>query len=101
MTNALARDSAQLLDEYERRVWHPTMEEHALAEDLAHMHWCPGSFRAALREVHPAVRTGRLVDVLDPATTVLESREAVGGGAADAAVLALRRLIDVLAADSH
>ncbi|MFJ9416635.1 hypothetical protein ACIRPT_20935 [Streptomyces sp. NPDC101227] len=100
MTDALVRDSAQLLKEYEGGVWHPTLEEHTLAEDLAHMHWRPESIRAALREVHPAVRAGRLVDVLDPATTVLESRESVGGGAADAAVLALRRLIDVLAADS-
>ncbi|MFK0294271.1 hypothetical protein ACIQU6_27890 [Streptomyces sp. NPDC090442] len=99
MAKALARDAAELLTAHEDAKRHPAPEVYTPAEGLAHMHWYPESFRTALREVHPAVRTGRLINVLNPATTVLESRDSVSADATANALLALRRLIDALAAD--
>ncbi|MFI2040890.1 hypothetical protein ACIOK4_42085 [Streptomyces bottropensis] len=42
----------------------------------------------------PSVRAGRLVDILDPATAVLESVDSSG---AQPALLVLRQLVDALA----
>ncbi|OAH11310.1 hypothetical protein [Streptomyces jeddahensis] len=97
MTAALESDVAGLLEGYEDGTWHPATEERALAEGLARARWSPDSFRASLRAVSPAIRAGRLVDVLDPAAAVLES---AGTPGADSALLALRRLVDALAAES-
>jgi hypothetical protein len=52
-------------------------------------------FRAALREGPDSVRGWRLVDVLDPATLLLE---AVDPSEARSALLALRQLVDAPAA---
>ncbi|MCZ0991804.1 hypothetical protein O1M54_50955 [Streptomyces diastatochromogenes] len=58
------------------------------------MHWSGSVFRAALRGMPPSVRSGRLVDVLDPAAALLELVDT--SGARDA-LLALRQLVDALA----
>ncbi|MFC8360838.1 hypothetical protein ACFUIY_13300 [Streptomyces griseorubiginosus] len=96
LTEALARDAASLLAAYDVGTWMPTEGERNLADGLARAHWGPGTPRAFLREVSLEVRSGRLVEVLDPVATVLETAEAPGR---DGAVVALRQLVDALAAD--
>lgn len=95
MTDALARDARALLAAYDDGSWSPADAEIELAGALARMHWSGSAFRAALRDVHESVRTGRLVEVLDPATPVLELTDT---SAAPPALLALRQLVDALAA---
>jgi hypothetical protein len=92
LARALHRDAAALLAAYRTRTWTPAPEEHELAESLARARWSGACFRAALREARPAVRSGRLIDVLEPAVTVLDD-----DAAADT-VLQLRVLIDALTA---
>lgn len=94
--DALERDARALLAEYADGSWCPADGECALAGDLARAHWTGSAFRAALRDVPPSVRAGRLADVLDPAATVLELVDASG---ARSAVHALRQLLDALAVD--
>jgi hypothetical protein len=96
MTDALDRDARALLAAYDEGSWRPADGEFTLAGDLARAHWNGSAFRTALREVPPSVRSGRLADVLDPAAAVLELTDA---SIARDALLALRQLIDALAAD--
>jgi len=93
LADALRHDAAALLEAYRSRTWMPAPEEHDLAEGLARARWSGASFRAALRDVPPAVRSGRLFDVLEPAAVVLDD-----GTAAEDTVLQLRVLVDALAA---
>ncbi|WP_329321633.1 hypothetical protein [Streptomyces sp. NBC_01262] len=94
LADALRRDAAALLEAYGNRTWTPAPEEHDLAEGLARALWSGSAFRTALRDVPPAVRSGRLIDVLEPAAAVLDD------GAADQedTVLQLRVLVDALTA---
>ena len=66
LTKALARDAAGLLAAYDAGTWTPTEEEKILSSGLARAHWGPGTLRAFLREAPSGVRSGRLVEVLDP-----------------------------------
>lgn len=93
LTEALCRDAAALLEGYRAGTWVPAPEEHELAENLARSRWDAPCFRAALREVAAAVRSGRLIDVLEPAVDVLD-QPAVDGDV----VLQLRVLVDALTA---
>ncbi|MEU2929505.1 hypothetical protein ABZ636_31290 [Streptomyces sp. NPDC007251] len=95
MTHVLERDARTLLAEYDAGLWRPTVGEQLLAEGLARSQWGGTVFRAALRDVADDIRDGRLVDVLGPATSLLE---AVDASAARPALLALRQLVDALAA---
>lgn len=96
MTDAVERDARVLLAQYDDGSWCPADGEFALAGDLARAHWSGSAFRAALRELPPSVRSGRLIDVLNPAAKILELVDA--SGARDA-LRALRQLADALAAD--
>ncbi|MFG3208076.1 hypothetical protein [Streptomyces sp. NPDC048192] len=95
MTHALERDARSLLAEFDAGLWQPTVGEQLFAEGLARSAWDGAVFRAALRDVGDDVRDGRLVDVLGPAASFLE---AVDASAARPALLALRQLVDALAA---
>ncbi|WP_217208859.1 hypothetical protein [Streptomyces sp. AC550_RSS872] len=95
MTDALERDARALLEEYDSGAWTPNAEDVRLAEGLARAHWDGSAFRAALRDIPEAALAGRLVDVLDPATAALESTDPSD---ARPALLALRQLMDALAA---
>jgi len=95
ITDALERDARALLEEYDGGAWSPNAGELLLADGLARAQWSGPAFRASLREVPQAVRTGRLIDVLDPATVVLKSTDP---SQARPALLALRQLVDALAA---
>ncbi|MGQ4388857.1 hypothetical protein [Streptomyces sp. SAS_270] len=95
MTDALERDARALLEEYDGGAWSPNAGELLLAEGLARAQWSGPAFRASLRDVPQAVRSGRLIDVLDPATVVLESADT---SPTRPGLLALRRLVDALAA---
>lgn len=95
LAEALRCDAATLLKAYQSGTWVPTPEEHELAEDLARGHWDPQYFRTALREVPPAVRSGRLVDVLVPAAEVFDQTNAAVD---EDVVLQLRALVDALTA---
>ncbi|MFG2800591.1 hypothetical protein [Streptomyces pseudovenezuelae] len=95
MTDALERDARALLEQYDSGAWSPSAEDVRLAEDLARTHWDGSAFRTALRDIPEAARAGRLVDVLDPATAALES---TNPSEARPALLALRQLVDALAA---
>jgi hypothetical protein len=57
--------------------------------------WDGAFFRAALRDVVPAVRSGRLMDVLEPAVDVFDQAAAVPADV----VLQLRVLVDALTAE--
>lgn len=93
LAQALLRDAAALLEAYQARTWTPAPAEREFAEDLARSRWTGTSFREALRDVPPAVRSGRLIDILEPAAAVLDQ-----GAAADDTVLQLRVLVDALTA---
>jgi hypothetical protein len=95
LAEALRRDAAALLDAYRAGTWVPAPEEHEFAEDLARGHWDPLYFRTALREVPPAVRSGRLVDVLAPAAEVFDQTNAAVD---EDVVVQLRALVDALTA---
>lgn len=95
MTDALERDVHALLAAYDDGSWRPTDAEFELAGALARTHWSGSAFRTALRDVPEFVRAGRLVDVLDPATPVLELTDT---SFAQPALLALRQMVDALAA---
>lgn len=69
---AVRQDAATLLAAYEARQWVPEPDERELAEGLAVGQWTGPFFRASLRDAPPAVRSGRLIDVLAPATEVLD-----------------------------
>jgi hypothetical protein len=86
------RDAAALLDAHHAGTWTPATERD-LAESLARVHWTGNSFRAALRELPPAVRSGHLMNVLEPAIDVLD--QAVVD---EDTVLQLRVLVDALIA---
>jgi hypothetical protein len=92
LAEALHRDAAALLEAYQAGTWAPASEERELAEGLARSGWSDVLFRAALRDAPPAVRSGRLIDVLEPAITVLKQ------AAAEDTVLQLRLLVDALTA---
>ncbi|WP_310729094.1 hypothetical protein [Streptomyces sp. N2A] len=94
MTQALERDARALLTAYEEGTWRPTAEELLLAEGLARSPWEETAFRTALRAVPDDDRGGRLVEVLDPATAILQAVDTYG---AWPALVALRQLIDALA----
>jgi hypothetical protein len=91
LAEALHRDAAGPLEAYRARTWTPTPEERQFAEDLARSQWNAPFWRAALRHVPPAVRSGRLIDVLAPAADVLDQTVV-----AEDIVLQLRILIDAL-----
>ncbi|WP_405717363.1 hypothetical protein OG607_00705 [Streptomyces sp. NBC_01537] len=91
LADALRHDAVALLEAYRTRAWVPALEEHDPAEGLARARWSGASFRAALRDAPPAVRSGRLIDVLEPAAVVLDD-----GTAAEDTVLQLRVLVDAL-----
>jgi hypothetical protein len=93
IAEALCRDAAALLEAYRAGAWVPAPEEQDLAQGLAHGRWDVGFFRAVLRDVTPAVRSGRLVDVLEPAAEIWD-QPAVDGDV----VLQLRVLVDALTA---
>ncbi|MEU6349938.1 hypothetical protein ABZ896_11490 [Streptomyces sp. NPDC047072] len=94
MTDALERDAYALLSAFDDGNWRPTEAEFELSGTLARTHWSGSAFRTALRDIPAPVRAGRLIEVLDPATPVLELTDT---SAAQPALLALRRLIDALA----
>ncbi|MFC8663976.1 hypothetical protein [Streptomyces sp. NPDC057199] len=92
---ALQQDAAALLEAHRAGTWTPAPAEHEFAKDLARGQWDGAFFRAALRDVHPVVLSGRLIDVLMPAAEVLDQAAAdVDQGV----VLQLRVLIDALTA---
>jgi hypothetical protein len=95
MTDALERDARALLAAYDDGSWRPADGELTLAGDSARVNWNGSVFRAALREVPSSVRSGRLIDVLDPAAALLELVDA--SGSRDA-LRPLRQLVDALAA---
>jgi hypothetical protein len=95
MPDALERDARALLAAYDDGSWRPTDDEFELAGALARTHWSGSAFRTALRDIPDSVRAGRLVEILDPATPVLELTDT---SAAQPALLALRHLVDALAA---
>ncbi|MEU7088021.1 hypothetical protein [Streptomyces achromogenes] len=97
MAQALERDALVFLAEYDAGSWRPTVGEHLLAEGLARSPWDGTVFRAALRSLTDDVRGGRLVDVLAPAASLLES---VDTSVARPALLAVRQLLDALAVDA-
>jgi hypothetical protein len=74
---ALCRDAAVLLEGYRAGAWVPDPAERDLAEGLARGRWDGHFLRAALREVAPEVRDGRLIDVLAPAADIVD--QAAGG----------------------
>jgi hypothetical protein len=90
---ALRRDAAVLLESYRAGTWVPDPAERDLAEGLARSRWDAHVLRVALREVDPAVRAGRLIDVLAPAADIVD--QAAGG---EDVVLQLRVLVDALTA---
>jgi hypothetical protein len=96
-TEALHRDAAMLLEAYRAGTWVPDLAKRELAEDLARSRWDAMFFRAALREVAPAVRSGRLITILEPAAKVWDqAANDVGGDV----VVQLRVLVDALTAES-
>ncbi|MFF0754551.1 hypothetical protein [Streptomyces sp. NPDC004267] len=88
---ALRRDAAALLEQYEAGRWAPEQAERELAEGLARGQWDGAFFRACLRDVPPTVRSGRLIDVLAPAADALDR-----GDVDRDVVLQLRVLVDAL-----
>ncbi|RNG21617.1 hypothetical protein EEJ42_22505 [Streptomyces botrytidirepellens] len=72
----------------------PEQAERELAEGLALGQWSGPFFRALLREVPPAVQSGRLIDVLAPATEVLDQADVD-----ENVVRQLRVLIDAITPD--
>ncbi|MEC3992018.1 hypothetical protein VSR01_00065 [Actinacidiphila sp. DG2A-62] len=88
---ALCRDAAVLLESYRAGAWVPDPAERDLAEGLARGRWDAHFLRAALREVAPEVRAGRLIDVLAPAADILDQ-----AAAGEDVVLQLRVLVDAL-----
>jgi hypothetical protein len=64
-----------------------------VAEDLARGHWEAPYLRAALRKLPPAVRSGRLIDVLAPAAEAFDHTETDQD-----TMLHLRTLVDALTA---
>ncbi|WP_051950297.1 hypothetical protein [Actinacidiphila yeochonensis] len=91
LSEALCRDAAVLLESYRSGAWVPDPAERELAEGLARSRWDAHVLRAALREVPPTVRSGRLVDVLAPAADIVDQEPGVGD-----VVLQLRVLVDAL-----
>ncbi|MEU5239716.1 hypothetical protein ACH4UR_25340 [Streptomyces lydicus] len=96
LAEALHRDAAVLMEAYRTGQWTPTPSEHELAEDLARGHWNATYFRASLRELPPAARSGRLIEILAPAAEVFD-RESVVQDLA----LQLRRLTDAIATEQR
>ncbi|MDT9692744.1 hypothetical protein Q5762_31345 [Streptomyces sp. P9(2023)] len=66
LVDALRRDAAALVEQYGAGRWVPEQAEGEFAEGLARGRWDGAFFRACLRDVPSAVRSGRLVDVLAP-----------------------------------
>ena len=95
LAEALCRDAAALLEAYQAGIWTPDAAEVELAEGLARGRWDGPFFRAALREVPPAARHGRLIEVLELAVEVLDQADLDGW--LQAVVLQLRVLVDALA----
>jgi hypothetical protein len=93
LTEALRRDALVLLQAYQAGTWVPAPQEREFAEDLARGRWEAPYLRAALREVPPAVRSGRLIDVLAPAAEAFDRT-----GIDQDTVLRLRVLVDALTA---
>ncbi|MFG3499275.1 hypothetical protein [Streptomyces sp. NPDC047928] len=91
LADAVRQDAAALLEQYEDGRWAQEQAERELAEGLARGQWSGAFFRACLRDVPPAVRSGRLVDVLAPAADVLDR-----GDVDRDVVLQLRVLVDAL-----
>ena len=91
IAEALCRDAAALLEAYRAGAWVPAPEEHDLAQVLARGRWDVGFFRAVLRDVTPAVRSGRLIGVLEPAAEVWDQATID-----EDALLQLRVLVDAL-----
>ncbi|MFJ7067900.1 hypothetical protein [Streptomyces sp. NPDC101115] len=92
LAEALRRDAAAPLEQYEDGRWVLEQAERELAEGLARGQWCGAFLRDCLRDVPSAVRAGRLIDVLATAADVLDR------GALDRdVVLQLRVLVDALA----
>jgi hypothetical protein len=89
LAEAVRRDAAVLLESYRAGTWAPDPAERDLAEGLARDRWDAHVLRAALREVAPGARGGRLIDVLAPAADILDQ-------AAQDVVLQLRVLVDAL-----
>jgi hypothetical protein len=91
---AVRQDAVALLAAYEAGRWVPEDAERELAEGLAMRQWTGPSFRASLRDVPLAVRSGRLIDVLAPATEVLDQADVDQD-----VVRQLRILIDAITPD--
>ncbi|MGW7064620.1 hypothetical protein ACWGHM_39805 [Streptomyces sp. NPDC054904] len=93
----LERDVARLNTAYERDRWIPSADELEFTAGLARMPWTEQTIRTALREAGNSVRIGRLARLLNgDAITVLRHVSAD-----DPALHALRRLVDVLAAEAE
>jgi hypothetical protein len=90
---AVRRDAAVLLESYRAGTWVPVPAERDFAEALARARWDAHFLRAALREMPPEVRAGRLINVLAPTADIVDQEP----GAEDA-VLQLRVLVDALTA---
>jgi hypothetical protein len=95
LTEALNRDAGALLAAYRSGTWVPAPAERELVEGLARGRWDASFFRAALRDVAPTVRAGRLIDVLEPAVDVFDQAAAAPADV----VLQLRVLVDALTAE--
>ena len=95
LTEALHRDAAVLLAAYRSGTWVPAPAEVELAEGLARGRWEASFFCAVLRDVAPAVRSGRLIDVLEPAAVAFDQ---AASAPADI-VLQLPVLVDTLTAE--
>jgi hypothetical protein len=92
--DAVRHGAAALLQAYVAGQWVPEQAERELAEDLAMGQWSGPYFRACLREVPAAVRSGRLIDVLAPAVEVLDQADVD-----EDVVRQLRVLIDAITPD--
>ncbi len=94
LADAVRQDAAALLEQYETGRWAPEEAERELAEGFARGQWGEAFFRACLRDVPPAVRSGRLIDVLAPAADVLDRSDVDQD-----VVLQLRVLVDALTSE--
>ncbi|POX36888.1 hypothetical protein C3486_31135 [Streptomyces sp. Ru73] len=90
----LNRGAAALRTAFATGQWVPLPAEHRFAEALRRARWTESSVRDLLRRADPALRTGRLVPLLQDALTVVLAHAPAG----DVSLREVRRLIDALAA---
>ncbi|MFI9029488.1 hypothetical protein [Streptomyces sp. NPDC053560] len=93
----LNRGATALRADFAAGQWVPLPEEHRFAESLNGCHWTESAVRALLHRAAPALRTGRLVPLLQDALTVVLAHVPH----TDVSLREVRRLITTLTPDTR